>query len=136
MADEVITIRGRRFAVDDCGVCGVTYVVPENVYNHKRDYGGFSHCSNGHQWGWPEGRKQRDELRHERDLLKQDAARLIEEREAALKEAREMKQKYMNVQRRSAAGVCPCCNRTFSNVARHMKTKHPNVVPIDKKSAG
>jgi dsDNA-binding SOS-regulon protein len=22
-------------------------------------------------------------------------------------------------------GVCPCCNRTFQNLLRHMETKHP-----------
>lgn len=26
---------------------------------------------------------------------------------------------------RIAAGVCPCCQRTFQNLARHMKCKHP-----------
>lgn len=23
-------------------------------------------------------------------------------------------------------GVCPCCNRSFQNLKRHMNTKHPN----------
>lgn len=27
---------------------------------------------------------------------------------------------------RIAAGVCPCCQRTFVNLARHMKGQHPN----------
>jgi hypothetical protein len=25
-----------------------------------------------------------------------------------------------------ANGVCPCCNRTFQNLARHMAGKHPD----------
>jgi len=29
------------------------------------------------------------------------------------------------IKRRVQHGVCPCCNRTFSNLASHMKTKHP-----------
>jgi len=31
------------------------------------------------------------------------------------------------VKRRINGGVCTCCNRTFTNLARHMKTKHPVV---------
>lgn len=29
------------------------------------------------------------------------------------------------VKKRVAAGVCPCCNRTFADLARHMAGKHP-----------
>lgn len=29
------------------------------------------------------------------------------------------------VKRRVAAGVCPCCTRTFQNLAAHMQNKHP-----------
>ena len=25
------------------------------------------------------------------------------------------------------AGTCPCCNRTFTNLARHMASKHKDV---------
>lgn len=34
--------------------------------------------------------------------------------------------------KRASAGVCPCCNRTVSQMARHMQAKHPdyNVVPL------
>lgn len=30
---------------------------------------------------------------------------------------------------RFANGVCPCCNRSFENVARHMRTQHPDYDP-------
>lgn len=44
--------------------------------------------------------------------------RAVTERNAAQREVKRMKT-------RAAAGVCPCCNRTFVQLARHMKTKHP-----------
>lgn len=31
---------------------------------------------------------------------------------------------------RANHGVCPCCKRTFSQLARHMKTKHPDFKPL------
>lgn len=30
---------------------------------------------------------------------------------------------------RAQGGACPCCNRTFADMARHMKTKHPDFDP-------
>ena len=33
--------------------------------------------------------------------------------------------------KRAAAGVCPCCNRTFKQLARHMERKHPNYTKGD-----
>jgi hypothetical protein len=29
------------------------------------------------------------------------------------------------MRKRIQSGVCPCCNRTFENLGRHMKSKHP-----------
>lgn len=29
---------------------------------------------------------------------------------------------------RVANGVCPCCNRTFANLQRHMSTKHKGFI--------
>lgn len=38
---------------------------------------------------------------------------------------RERKKKEQ-LETRAANGVCPCCHRTFKQLARHMKTKHPD----------
>jgi hypothetical protein len=32
------------------------------------------------------------------------------------------------LKKRVAAGVCPCCNRTFQDLAKHMKGQHPKYV--------
>ena len=36
------------------------------------------------------------------------------------------------IQKRIAAGVCPCCNRSFDNLHRHMNTKHPKYLTENK----
>lgn len=33
--------------------------------------------------------------------------------------------KLTKTEKRIAKGVCPCCNRQFVNMARHMKGRHP-----------
>ena len=69
---------------------------------------------------------EREKLRRERDQLKQQLAYKDDEIAAKGKQ-------LTRLQKRIHAGVCPCCNRTFTNVARHMKTKHPNVVSLPQK---
>lgn len=123
--DEIAIIRGRRFVVCDCGTCGVPYTVPEVRYQSMRTEGGFAHCPNGHAWGWKEGTKQRDELRAERDRLKQALAQRDDEIAELRAAEANATQQHKRTMKRVHAGVCPCCNRTFKNLARHMASKHP-----------
>ena len=128
---EIIVLRHARHIVTDCGVCGVVYTVPEIVYEHHRQEGGYHTCPNGHKWGWEKDGCERERLRLERDRLAQRIAqkddeiartnslRLLAE-ERADKEAR----KVRRIQKRVQNGVCPNCNRSFPNLARHMASKH------------
>jgi len=66
------------------------------------------------------------------DSAEQKIKRLEQERDAARRRAEDERNSRIAVQghltrakKRAAAGVCACCKRTFSNVERHMKTKHP-----------
>lgn len=40
--------------------------------------------------------------------------------------ARDTSRRYRRMRDRVRNGVCPCCNRTFENLARHIATKHPD----------
>lgn len=130
-------LKGERHAVTQCITCGVWHTVPEIVHNHHREAGGYHYCPNGHSYGWRTGteKAEQDKIRLERDRLKQDAARLNDELAAERKRTEDAERKIAKAHRRAAAGVCPCCNRTFLNVQRHMKTKHSNVVPLEQKQA-
>lgn len=79
-------------------------------------------------------------MRRERDLAKQQLARAEDEKRAAERKAEKALKETKRLKKRAAVGVCPCCSRTVGQLARHMKTKHPefvaeettNVVPIKK----
>lgn len=135
MSETTVLIKGDRHTVTQCGTCGVWHTVPEIVYERQCAEGGYHCCPNGHSRGWRTGTEQaeRDRIRLERDRLKQDAARLEEEITAQRRRAEEAEKKILQAKRRANAGVCQCCNRTFLNVQRHMKSKHPNVVPLEQK---
>lgn len=114
--------------VKSCPVCGVTYAIPQTMHKHARDRGEFRilwYCPNGHQLGYggpSEAERERDEVQRrltaEREL-REHTERQLSAQKAATTRAR----------KRAAAAVCPCCNRTFQQLARHMQTKHPDYRP-------
>lgn len=38
------------------------------------------------------------------------------------------------IKKRVQGGACPCCNRHFVQLERHMATKHPEIVGLPKKA--
>ena len=112
----------------ECGTCGVVFAIPLEMYNTAKRAGGWWHCPNGHCRGWEKGTEHTKIKELERDLEAERARknealrRANESAEAERKTLAEMKR----MKNRAAAGVCPCCNRTFQQLARHMKTKHPD----------
>lgn len=115
--------------------CGTPFMLPDRLLDNAINHGHTIYCPHGHSIAWKE--TEADRLRRERDRLKQDAARLENEKRGAWATATAQAERAAKAERetkrlksRASAGVCPCCNRTFSNVQRHMKTKHKNVVPL------
>lgn len=119
--------------VTKCPNCGCYFGTPDgflgNRMEDKRDFW----CPNGHVMSYRES--EADKLRRERDRLKQDAARLEDERRMASLRAEEAEGRAYKAERahrllkkRTAAGTCPCCQRTFSNMSTHMKRQHPEFV--------
>lgn len=114
-----------------CGSCGVHHAIPKAMFDSAVEEGGFWTCPNGHSRGYREGRKAREAVQRERDIYKQKVAQLEDDIVALKKSRAAVQGEYTKVKNRVAAGVCPCCNRSFENLHRHMKNKHPdfNVVP-------
>lgn len=117
---------------ESCGKCGGVFALNKTFLDHARaNCGGYTcpYCKT--PWGWNESEADR--------LRKQLEARERELREAkcetlrkqqlldAEQQAREKTEKKL---RRVNNGVCPCCNRSFANLARHMATKHGNSVKV------
>lgn len=117
------------FELRNCSTCGIPYYVPavymEECRKHPKQY---FYCPAGHARHFSES--ELDKIRRERDRLKQDTARLEDERRMAVVRAEKAEAEKRRIVKRAAAGVCPCCNRTFLNMQRHMKSKHPNVVAM------
>lgn len=129
---NTVVLMGIKCEVHTCLTCGIPYTIPVNVAETQRKQGGYHCCHMGHKQGWPEEGSEDARIRRERDRLVQqlaqrdDAIRAETERaDRAERSARSYKASATKIRKRIGHGVCPCCNRTFENLARHMATKHP-----------
>ena len=53
------------------------------------------------------------------------AAAVVAERNDVRRKLSAAKGALTRTKKRVANGVCPCCNRTFQNLSRHMQGQHP-----------
>lgn len=109
----------------ECAKCGVTYAATEKFIAARRaDHREF-YCVNGHSQYFP----QKNEAEALRARLRAAEAQLTSTRdqlEATERQRRAQKGQVTRLRNRIAAGVCPCCNRSFQDVRSHMKGEHPD----------
>ena len=106
---------------EDCGECGGTFAINTTYRQRCYDEGKkVFHCPYCQTpWGWTgKGRLQIAERELEAERVRLRLALARENTERAEKEKLERKLK------RVGRGVCPECNRSFANLARHMNCKH------------
>jgi hypothetical protein len=118
----------------ECSECACQYWVTAAFCKHRQDDHATFYCPNGHtQWfpGKSEAEKLRDQLTAERAKLDQAMAGTSH----WMKQAELNAAKLAATERRVGKGVCPCCNRTFSDLKRHMAVKHPKQAGVSPKIA-
>ena len=78
-------------------------------------------------WGYHESEATplKKQLDRERGLRRQE----VERREQTERQLRAQKGQNTKLRKRVKAGVCPCCNRTFKQLAAHMARMHPEYEP-------
>lgn len=119
---------------EQCITCNIVFGMPSDLksalLNNKKAF----YCPNGHSMvysGKTEAQKLRESYELELNIERQK--KLLAERdrdnwrEMHHKRVKENKKNELKLKRVNK-GVCPCCNRTFQNLANHMKTKHPEKI--------
>jgi hypothetical protein len=107
--------------------CGIAFAVPDWWYKGKQKTHASFYCPNGHRQHVPD-ESDEEKMRRERDIARQQLARAEQETAEARREALRAQKETKRLKKRAAAGTCPCCNRTVSQMERHMKTKHPEFI--------
>ncbi len=113
-----------------CPTCGITYAGPMRFFENRRQTGGGWWCPNGHSLSFTKTEAER--LREKVEAEKRNTNFWRERSQTARKEAEHeaarangYKGALTKVKKRVGNGVCPCCNRTFKDLARHMESQHP-----------
>lgn len=118
-----------------CYTCKCEVWIPDALYEaahaSRGPNGIHFYCGYGHSQHYVIGESDEQKLRRERDRLAQRVAERDDEirrqrelREAADRRAAAARGQVTKIKNRVGHGVCPCCNRTFENLARHMASKH------------
>lgn len=116
----------------ECADCGTLFGITEQFEKARRkDHRNF-YCPRGHSLSYL-GPSIEERLRKELTQAQEEANRkataLDRERaiHASTKKSRDaFKGHLKRTKKRVGNGVCPCCNRTFQNLARHMSGQHPD----------
>lgn len=111
-----------------CGECGVTFAAPAYFWSERKQTGATWYCPNGHAriFGKTAAQELQEQLEREREQHRQ---RLDFERNQTAAVKRELvtvKGQLTKTKKRVANGVCPCCQRSFVQLKRHIATKHPD----------
>ncbi len=106
------------FEIYTCGECDSPIALSDRHEKNLRDTGETFFCPRGHRRVFRD--TETDRLRKKLDEQTRQATRYLQEKMDAEKARDKAERKLKRVGR----GVCPDCNRTFSNLARHMCSKH------------
>jgi len=119
--------------------CSARFFLPEGLFKSAKEYRGHNgvcfYCPYGHGQFFVAGETEAEKLRRELDATRENL-KWTQERLTATRSDRDHEQRrrravagqLTRVKKRVSNGVCPCCTRTFTNMARHMKTKHPEFI--------
>lgn len=100
-----------------CIACAVDILLTADQETHLRNTHRDFHCLNGHP--------QRFTGKSEAERLREQLHAKTLEHERAERQRKEAEEREAKLALRVSHGTCPCCNRTFKQLAAHMQRKHP-----------
>lgn len=125
----------QTLVTESCGGCGIEFALPASLAKRFQTEGASIRCPNPN-CPWPsmsiketEAARLKKELEAERKRLEfaRNAERV--QREEAERLGHQLiaaRGQMTKLRNRVGKGVCPCCNRSFENLKRHMVSKHPD----------
>jgi len=108
---------------EECCACGVMFAIPASLRQKLQREGGTFYCPNGHGQHYTE--PEIEVLKRKLKEAQNRGNTLEYQLNGALGDLAEKNKELRRAQRRANAGLCPYCRRHFTNVERHIHTRHP-----------
>jgi hypothetical protein len=116
------------FRLEKCCVCGTAFYMDETLYFNRKKDGQLFWCPNGHEQHYTETDTTRlAKANAELERLHSQLAIEKDQHRAAVADLNRLKERTKN-------GICPCCNRHFTNLERHIRSKHKSFVKLPDKA--
>ena len=113
------------YVVETCINCGINFGVPEDFQEWARDHSNkWFYCPNGHRQHYTVSRA--DRLQRQLDSAVEDKRSLRYRLDHANRSRAALRGQVTKIKRRVGHGICPCCQRQFHNLKRHMENQHPD----------
>lgn len=113
------------FEALECGECGTHFAMTEAMYRKRKEDGKEFYCPLGHPRVFRETEVMK--LRRQLEAKEKDLEWVRAQRDRSDKTAIALRGQVTKIKNRVGNGICPCCNRIFTNLGRHMKCKHPDL---------
>lgn len=119
-----------QLVTESCIDCGIIFAMPVDFKKRCKELGSAKsfYCPNGHSmvYRYSEKDQEINRLKQEKEQLEQSRNSLHNQLSEKTQQVSKLERSIKTRNRRLKAGVCPCCNRTFQELADHMKSKHPD----------
>lgn len=117
---------GLQLVTEECYLCGVLFAFPATLRekllgDRSRDF----YCPSGHAQHYT-GKTDAEKQRERAERLERQLACRDEDLRSAHASNRAIRGQVTKLKKRVANGVCPCCQRSFVNLQRHMSGQHPD----------
>lgn len=118
-----------------CYKCAIPFAVPSNYKQHLRDTRDAFYCPNGHEQAYTKSTESilKEKLEKQQQQYEERLAftqKTLDYNKGKRFEAERkvigQKIQVSKLKNRIKNGVCPCCNKHFTNLESHMKTQHAN----------
>lgn len=100
---------------EECCNCHMLFAMPADFQRRRREEGGQFFCPQGHSQYYSDTEVMK---------LRADLAAKERRLEIAINDAQRETQLRQKLEKRIRNGVCPHCKRSFTNIKRHIETKH------------
>lgn len=116
-----------EFVLEECCNCGTPFMLPRRMQKVLINNRHTFYCPNGHPQSYC-GKTDAEKLKEKLEQLEKEKIEQLEVLQNRWLDALGEKQKLEKQLKRVHMGVCPCCNRSFIDLLRHMRIKHPDQI--------